>query len=188
MTDLVFITGNQRKVDYLKKWLDVPVVIDHQKVDLDELQSLDLREVVDHKARSAYQIVGKPVLVEDVSLTFEAMGRLPGTFIKWFLQELHNDGLATLAAGLGHQRAMARVMYGFYDGKTLETFEGTKQGVILAEPRFNEASAWHDSTSWNSIFVPDGSEKTYGEMDDEELKLYSHRARAIEKLKAYLEK
>ena len=47
------------------------------KLDLDEIQSLDLREIVEHKVRQAYEKCGKPVLVENASLEFTALGRLP---------------------------------------------------------------------------------------------------------------
>ena len=184
MRDFVFISGNPHKVRYLEKWLGRTV--EHHKVDLDEIQSLDLHTVVAHKARQAYAIVHRPVLVEDVSLTFEAMGRLPGPLIKWFLQELKPEGLCKLATGLDHRKAVARVLYGLYDGEALRTFEGRIAGTIAPIPRFSEASGWLDmTTSWNSIFIPDGSNKTYGEMTDEELAPFSHRARAVEKLKAY---
>lgn len=64
MTTIVFITGNQGKADYLANFLDFPV--EHIKLDLDELQSMDLRVIVEHKIRQAYAIVKKPVIVEDV--------------------------------------------------------------------------------------------------------------------------
>src|SRR6476469_6425452 len=100
---LVFITGNQNKADFLAKWLGMPVK--HHKLDLDELQSLDLHQIVEHKARQAYTIIKQPVLVEDASLTFTAMGRLPGTFIKWFIEEIGYDGLLKLANNLDSQEA-----------------------------------------------------------------------------------
>jgi inosine/xanthosine triphosphate pyrophosphatase family protein len=34
-----------------------------------------------------------PALVEDTSLCFNALGGLPGVYIKWFLQKLGHDGL-----------------------------------------------------------------------------------------------
>ncbi|MEK7153184.1 MAG: non-canonical purine NTP pyrophosphatase, partial [Patescibacteria group bacterium] len=95
-----FISGNQHKVDYLAKWLGRP--IEYQKIDLDEIQSLDLKAVAEHKVRQAYAILKRPVLVEDVGFTFEAMGRLPGPLIKWFLEELGVAGLCNLADGLEH--------------------------------------------------------------------------------------
>jgi inosine triphosphate pyrophosphatase len=184
MKDLIFITGNQHKADYLAKWLGMPV--GHRKVDLDEIQSLDLREVVEYKAKQAYGIVGSPVLVEDVALTFHGMGRLPGPLIKWFLEELGTERLCALGKSLEDKSATASILYGLYDGKELLTFDGAMHGRIAPEVRSTEGLDWKNSLSWNSIFIPDGSNKTYAEMTDEELKPFSHRAIAIEKLKAYL--
>ncbi len=49
---ITFITGNLGKVEQLKRYLHYPVT--HQKLDLTEIQSLDLLEVVRHKAKEAY--------------------------------------------------------------------------------------------------------------------------------------
>lgn len=86
MKDITFITGNQHKADFLAKHLGMPIA--HHKLDLDEIQSTDLRVVVEHKAKQAYEILQKPVLVEDAGLTLTALGNLPGPFIKWFVAEL----------------------------------------------------------------------------------------------------
>lgn len=175
---LTFITGNQGKVDHLAKWLGVPVA--HHKLDLDELQSLDLREVAEHKARSAYDILKQPVLVEDVALTFTAMGRLPGTFVKWFLEEIGNEGLCKIADGLEHRCAIASICYAVYDGNQMHFFENHVSGLVPAEPRGSRG--W----GWDPIFQPEGSAKTYGEMTEDEVRPFSVRAQAIEKLKVYL--
>lgn len=186
MKDFVFITGNQHKADYLAKWLGLPV--NHQKVDLEELQSLDLRAVVERKARSAYAVVGGPVLVEDVALTFAALGRLPGTMIKWFLEEVGNDGLCKIMQGYEDRRATASIMYAYFDGAEMHAFEGHVPGRVAPEPRSSdEATAWKSSLSWNSVFIPDGSEKTYAQMSDEELVPFSHRRKAVEELRTFLE-
>lgn len=179
MKDLVFITGNQHKADYLARWLDMPVP--HRTLDLDEIQSLDLRKVAEHKARQAYAIVKQPVLVEDVALTFEAMGRLPGTLIKWFLEELGIDGLCNLGNMYADKHATALILYALYDGRKMEFFDGYKSGRIAPEARGN-------SFGWNNIFIPEGWQKTYGEMMDDEFKACSHRYTAIEKLRTFLQK
>lgn len=178
MTELTFISGNQHKIDLLAKWLAVP--IPHRKIDLPEIQSLDSHEVVAHKAREAYKIVGAPVLVEDVSMVFSAMGRLPGTFIKWFIEELGIDGLCTLASSLPDQRAVCTITYGLYDGATMEYFESAQPGVIASEPRGT------NGFGWNAIFIPDGTVLTYAEMDDATVEHWSIRARALKDLHKYL--
>lgn len=185
MKDLTFITGNQHKADYLAKWLGVPVP--HRKLDLDELQSLDLAEVVEHKVRQAYDITKSPVLVEDVALTFTAMGRLPGTFIKWFLEEIGTAGLCKIADTLDSRDAVASIKYALYDGRELHIFDGEVHGTIASESREKTAhNDWKTSKSWNNIFIPDGSNKVYAEMTDEELQPFSHRYQAIQKLKTFL--
>lgn len=181
MKDLVFITGNQHKADYLAKWLDMP--IPHRKIDLAEIQSLDTKEVVEHKARAAYEIAHCPVLVEDVSLVFHGMGRLPGTLVKWFLEELGVEGLCTIGNSLTDKTATASMMYALFDGKKMVTFAGSIEGTISPEPRSIEAAAWKGSKSWNDVFIPNGSSKTYAEMNDDEIKPFSMRVQAIEKLK-----
>lgn len=75
MKPVTFITGNPHKAEKLREYLNFPLM--HQKIDLDEIQSLDLYEIVEHKVRQAYNIIQSPVLVEDVSLEFSALGRLP---------------------------------------------------------------------------------------------------------------
>lgn len=174
----VFITGNQHKADLLAKWLGEP--IEHHKVDLDEIQSLDLRKVAEHKVRQAYDLLGKTVLIEDVSLTLPAAGKLPGPLIKWFLEELGVEGLARFADGLKNRDAVASICYALYDGKTVTFFEHAVRGQIARTPRGEHGFGW------NSIFIPDGSNKTYAEMDDDAIRPFSHRAPAVEKLKRYL--
>ncbi len=66
MWNITFITGNAAKAAQLGRHLDHPVT--HKKLDLPEIQSLDLHEVVEHKAKEAYKQVGGFVLVENTSL------------------------------------------------------------------------------------------------------------------------
>ncbi len=180
ITDVVFITGNQHKADYLTKWLGMPVR--HQKIELNEIQSLDLREVAEHKARQAYEIVKQPVLVEDVALNFSAMGRLPGTLIKLFIEEVGNEGLCRLADSLPDRGAEALICYALFDGEAVGFFEGKTVGTIAKSPRGSEGFGW------NPIFIPNGSDKTFAEMVDEDRMPYGHRAEAVAKLRAFFQK
>jgi inosine/xanthosine triphosphate pyrophosphatase family protein len=86
MRSITFITGNQKKADYLARYLGFP--IEHIKLDLEEIQSMELQEIVEHKVKQAYEKIKKPVIVEDASLEFTALGKLPGPFIKFFIEEM----------------------------------------------------------------------------------------------------
>jgi non-canonical purine NTP pyrophosphatase (RdgB/HAM1 family) len=165
-----FVTGNQDKVDFLKKYLELD--IDCEKVELDELQSLDLHKIVDHKVRQAYEAINKPVLVEDVGLSFSSMGNLPGTLVKWFLQEVGNEGLCRLA-GLSEDRsATASITYGYFDGKTVKLFDGEVKGSIADRPRGT-------GFGWDPIFIPDGSDKTNAEMSESEIQQFGLRVTTV---------
>jgi non-canonical purine NTP pyrophosphatase (RdgB/HAM1 family) len=180
MTNLTFITGNQHKADYLAKWLSMPVA--HQKLDLDEIQSTDLRQIVDHKVRQAYDQLQKPVLVEDVSLEFHGLNGLPGPFVKWFLEGLGDQKLADLAHSSGNDRATVRIMYALYDGQEVKTFDASVDGVISTTPRGN------NGFGFARIFIPNGaSGKTNAELTDDQAKPFNHRALAIQKLAEYLQ-
>ncbi len=179
LNSLTFITGNLNKVKWLQEYLEIPIT--HQEIDLVEIQSLDLKEIVTYKAKEAYAQIKKTVLVEDTSLTFSAMGKLPGPLIKWFLQELGNEGLCILLNAYQDRTALAEVLFGLYDGKELHLFEAKKKGTIADSP---EGSF---GFGWDSIFIPEGSRKTWGQMTKDELKETSLRRLALEKLEKYLQ-
>jgi non-canonical purine NTP pyrophosphatase (RdgB/HAM1 family) len=179
VTELTFITGNQNKADFLARHLGVPVT--HHKLDLDEIQTLNPYELVEHKVRQAYDMLKKPVLVEDASLVFTAMGRLPGPYIKWFIEELGLDGLARLAQGLSEQTAVGHVCYGLYDGQELHFFDGEMRGRIAAVPYVGGRGFGFDA-----ILINDGYDKTRAEMTEAEYDATSYRTAAIEKLRVFL--
>lgn len=173
---LIFITGNMDKLAATKKYIHIPVT--HKKLHLTEIQSLDPREVVEHKVKEAYRIVQQPVLVEDTSLVFHALGKLPGPLIKWFYEELGNDGMCAL---LGKdRRATATVTFALYDGKHLHFCDATARGSVPEKPR------GESGFGWNPIFIPEGTNKTYAEMTEEEKDKIYLRRYALQKLKEIL--
>jgi inosine triphosphate pyrophosphatase len=176
--NITFITGNEHKAKYVAQWLGVPVA--HRKVDLDELQTLDLHTLVEHKAKQAFGIVGTPVLIEDAQLVFDAMGRLPGPFIKFFVEELGPDGIARMLNAFDDRRAFGNICYALYDGREMKYFEGSMSGSIATEPRGT------GGFGFDPIFVNDGYKITRGEMDEETYAATSYRKQALDKLAAHL--
>jgi len=177
MKPVTFITGNQNKADYLARYLGHPV--NHLKINLDELQSLDLYEIVEHKVRQAYDIVKTPVLVEDQSLEFTSLGRLPGTFIKFFVDEVPFDRICTMLDGLD-RTAIARCVFGYFDGTHLEFFEGSLKGLIADSPR------GENGYGWDKIYIPEGYDITRAEMDEADDAITYLKIKPLNAVKAYL--
>jgi len=178
MKQVTFITGNQNKADYLAKYLGVS--IEHHKLDLDEIQSLNLSDIVEHKVKQAYEVLKTPVIVEDVSLEFCALGRLPGPFIKWFLDDMELVDLCRLVDGKDRS-AVGRCMFGYYDGERLELLEGSINGVVTNTP------AGETGFGWDPIFVPEGYDVTRAELSEADYEKVYHIIRPLEQLKDLLE-
>jgi XTP/dITP diphosphohydrolase len=178
MRDFVYVTGNSLKAERLSIHLKTPVP--HQRIDLAEIQSLDVEEVVRHKAQLAHSIVGKAVLVEDYSVQIHSLGNLPGPLVKWFMQALGPQGICDLVSRFAERRATVQNCLGFCDGKETRTFLGERRGHIAEEPRGR--SQWGP----DMIFIPNGSRKTFSQMNEADLVKFSVRAIAIRKFEEFL--
>jgi len=178
MKKIIFISSNEAKVKYLSDYFHMPV--EYLKLDLPEIQSLSLREVAEDKAKRAYREIKKPVLVEDTSLVFNALGGLPGPLVKWFYEALGNEGLCRLLDDYEDKSITAEVAFAFCDEVGVKIFSGKVEGEISKEPR-GEAGF-----GWDPIFIPKGYKKTWAEMSDNERHKTSMRKIALKKLKEYL--
>jgi len=178
--NFTFITGNEHKARYVAEWLgkDVP----HHKLDLDELQTLDLHQLIDHKVRQAYDMLRTPVLVEDAQLVFSALGNLPGPFIKWFIEELGYDGLIKILNAFDDRSAHGRLCYALYDGKEIKYFEGDMHGRIADQARGD------GGFGFDAIFINDGYTVTRAQMSAQDYAKTSYRKIALDKLKEYIAK
>lgn len=179
MKELLFVTGNPLKVEQIKKYLKFPV--GHIKLELDEIQAPDLATVARDKALRAYKLVGKPVLVEDTGLFFNALNGLPGPFIKWFLGESGNEKLAKMLNGFSDRTATAETCFALCDETGVHIFNGEHSGSIASIPRGTTRFGW------NPIFIPKGGSQTWAEMEEAGQPFNSMRQVALEKLHVYLE-
>lgn len=158
----VFITGNAEKAAYLSKHLGV--TLDHIKLDLDEIQSTSLTDIVEHKARQAYDLIKRPLLVEDVALGFEDLNGLPGPFIKFYVDAPHGlEKLCRMCDGLQNRKATASCTYAYFNGSSMSLFTGSLDGVISDTPR------GEGGFGWDRVFCPIGyGGKTRAELSVED--------------------
>lgn len=176
---LKFITGNKNKFQEVSTVLGMPM--DQVSIDLPEVQSLDAREVIRQKLLAAEQHEKGEYIVEDTSLYLSCLNyQLPGPFIKWFEKGISNGGIVRLAEKMGDDKARAAVMIGHIDATgAINFFEGTLEGRIVP-PRGDK------DFGWGPIFQPEGSAKTFGEMERDEKHAISMRGIAARKLKKFL--
>ena len=181
---LTFVTGNAKKLEEVKAILakgGCPFVVVNTKVDLPELQG-EPEEVSREKCKLAVAQVKGPVIVEDTSLCYNALGGLPGVYIKWFLEKLGHVGLNNLLAAYEDKSAYAQCVFSLHTGvpgSEVVTFTGRTPGRIVP-------ARGPTDFGWDPVFQPDGFEETYAEMDKGVKNTISHRGRAVEAMLQYL--
>ncbi|XP_040103785.1 inosine triphosphate pyrophosphatase isoform X3 [Oryx dammah] len=114
---IVFVTGNAKKLEEVVQILGdkFPCTLVAQKIDLPEYQG-EPDEISIRKCQEAARQVQGPVLVEDTCLCFNALGGLPGPYIKWFLEKLKPEGLHQLLEGFQDKSAYALCTFAFSTG------------------------------------------------------------------------
>lgn len=156
--------------------------LESRALDLPEIQSDDVTEIVLDKAQKAYAEIGQPVFVEDVSLVIDAWGKLPGPFIKYFIENVGAVGILRMLGTETNRKVTAICALGCHDGKMVHTFLGKCAGQISLEIQGD------NGFGFDPIFVPEGETRSFAEMPLEAKNQISHRARAYAMLRDFLQK
>lgn len=182
---ITFITGNERKVAEFKRIMGPDVLADkyeitHKAIALDELQGTP-KFIATRKAIEATNHCNTAVIIEDVSLIFNAFHGLPGPYIKDFMIKVGKEGLVKMLDKFEDKSAIGQCTFAFCGGKgeEVQLFVGECHGKIVS-PR-----GTYDF-GWDPIFMPDGYTQTFGELSIEEKNKISHRAKALAKFKTFL--
>jgi XTP/dITP diphosphohydrolase len=180
---LTLVTGSQKKALAVQKILGFP--IDIEEIDLEEIQSNDIKEITLRKTQEAFEKIKTPVIVDDVGLYVEALSDFPGPLVKWVLKSGGGNAslLLKMLKGEVNRRAIARSAIGYHDGIEAHIFIGESEGTISEEIRGNN----NFSFGWDPVFIPVGSKKTYAEMSFEEKSEISHRTKALAEFKKFLD-
>lgn len=178
VTELYFATNNRFKLHMYEQILGTP--LQSASIDLNDIQHLDAGEVAIDKAKRAYEILKKPVFVEQSALAIRAWGGLPGGMTSAFIVPAGLSNICKMLQPFSDKYAEAVSAIGFTDGQLMRKFVGVVPGEIPPEPRGG-------GYSWNNIFVPAGFSKTLGEMSEDEMLSISSRRRALIEFMRFLQ-
>jgi inosine triphosphate pyrophosphatase len=174
MQVITIVTGNPGKVRELEALAEGKLSFVMHNLDIDEIQSLDLHKIIEHKAKEAFARLNTPVIVDDVSAELSALGGLPGPFIKYFNQKLGNDALYKLSDE-NDRSVTIKCLAAYYDGRQLLVGLGEVTGRLV-KPRGS------NGFGFDACIVPDGQERTMAELDPAEKMEISHRGNAFRDL------
>jgi XTP/dITP diphosphohydrolase len=137
------------------------------------------------KARAAAERSGLPALADDSGLVVPALGGAPGIYsARWAgpgknfraaMERVQRELGESVSAWDRHAHFVAVLALAWPDG-AVETFRGEVHGLLTWPPRGTRGFGY------DPIFIADGYDETFGEMDPAHKHTISHRARAFERL------
>lgn len=192
---LVVASHNEGKVKELRALLEPYGMV------LQSAKELDLPEPeetgttfffnAELKSRSATDLSGLPALADDSGLCVEALNGDPGVYTANWAETDNGrdwgvamgkveDALSLLGPDASRSAYFACVLSVAWPDGHIENFEGRVDGTLVWPPRGTKGFGY------DPMFVPNGYDQTFGEMDPAVKHRISHRAAAFEKLVATL--
>ena len=172
---LILVTQNQHKLKEItplfKKY---NVEFDTNTLEKYEIRSESIEEIARAAAKTAFDLLQKPVVVDDTGFFIDALNGFPGSYAGIVLNFIGYEGILRLMTENEVRASKFMTAVGYYDGQQLESFVGTMSGVVARKP------AGEDGFGYDPIFVPHGFTKTYAELSFDEKVSISHRTKAFE--------
>ncbi len=190
--EIVFASHNRGKIAEVKQIL-APL-----NISVKSAEDIDLPDVEETgttftensllKSQTIAKITQMPCLADDSGLCVDALDGAPGVYSARYAPNRDFDkGMDKLLKAMTESPNKSRAAHfscvlslSFPDG-SYELFEGRVDGHI------SEHKSGTKGFGFDPLFVPDGYDCSFAEMADDEKNKISHRGRAMQKFKEYLQ-
>lgn len=186
---LIFATNNQNKIAEIKRVVSAGLEIITLKdagIDIDIPEPHDtLEENAREKSTVIHKLTGENCFSEDTGLEVAGLNGAPGVrSARYAGDEADNKkNIALLLQNMTGQKertAQFRTVISLILDEKEYQFTGICKGKIIT----SELGA--GGFGYDSIFIPDGDDRTFAEMTMEEKNIYSHRKKAVVQLVDFL--
>ena len=174
LSELFFASSNEHKFQEAERILaNLGMQINLFKTTLEEIQSNNLNDIAEKKAINAYDLIQKPVIIEDDGLFINALDGFPGPYSSYVYDTIGNKGIMNLLENSQVRDAKFVSIIAYCDNDCdVKLFESSVPGKISS---IIEKGGW----GYDPIFIPDGESKTYANVSDKDK--FSHRSAALTK-------
>ncbi len=187
---LIFATGNAGKLAEVKQLLGESFrVISLEEAGIREdipepFDSLEANAGI--KSATILARTGTDCFSEDTGLFVDALHGAPGVHSARYAgeQASNRDNIRKLLQemeGQSQRQARFRTIISLRWKGAEHLFEGICEGRLLHEPRGEQGFGY------DAVFVPEGSDRSFAEMNMKEKNQYSHRKKAIQQLIRFLQ-
>ncbi len=172
------VTSNANKAQEIATYFGGVMEVEHVALECPEFRHADVGEIARGKAAYAYQKLSRPLIVDDTALFIDALRGFPGPYAAYVQDTVGNAGILKLMEGVENRNAHFETAIAFAREDGIRIFRGTMPGKIVA-PRGT------GGFGYDPIFAYEG--RTLAEMPAAEKSRVSHRARALEAFRAWIE-
>jgi XTP/dITP diphosphohydrolase len=186
MSKILFVTSNLGKLEEAQKLLlPLSFQVEQHNIPYPEIQGPTLEEVASFGIKwilREHEIDGA-LMLEDAGLFVHALSDFPGVYSKYVFTTIGFEGILKLLKGKEDRSAHFEsvIAYCQSNGEPM-VFKGKVEGNIADE------SKGEQGFGYDPIFIPQGEQRTFAEMETEEKNQHSHRAHALAKVVEFLSK
>ncbi len=185
---LVFATNNQNKLEEVQAMLTNFEIVSLAAINCfdniaETADTLEGNAII--KAKFITEKYGLNCFADDTGLEVETLNNEPGVYSARYAGKENNaeENIKKLLKELGNnsnRKAQFRTAISLNISEKQYIFEGICKGTILKEKQGEKGFGY------DAIFMPEGYNKSFAEMDMNEKSSISHRGKAIEKLVTFL--
>lgn len=184
---LTIVTWNIWKYTQISEVLNDVIETRQEKIDLEEIQTADLRGISADKAMKAFDIVQGPILVDDTGIVFDAYPWFPWALTKFLYEGVWLDGMKKMYTGIENKKAEFVCVLSYMDSSLDVPIQciGTVEGKLTFD-RLDKDSE-NPKLPYDLIFkLQDMQEPVFYHMDLWKSEK-SHRYKASVKMREWLE-
>ncbi len=189
MQTLLFATNNENKISEIQSAIGDKIRVTGLKaagIDIDIPEPHDTLEAnASEKSLTIFSLSKINCFSEDTGLEVNALNGEPGVrSARYAGDHSAEDNIDKLLKNLENQQDRSArfrtVISLIWNGKE-HLFEGICEGTIITERKGSSGFGY------DPVFIPTGSNKTFGEMDMNEKNTYSHRKKAAGQMVVFLQ-
>jgi XTP/dITP diphosphohydrolase len=150
MNVILFVSNN------INKYLEIKSILHDRTTELDlnfykqnivEIQDDKIEKIAIEKAKTAYNIVKRPIIIEDDGLFVNSLNGFPGQYSSYVFKSLGNRGILRLLKGSRARFAFFKSIFVYTNGIITRVFIGQINGKI-------SATITDGGWGYDPIFIP----------------------------------
>lgn len=183
MNIIFFVSNNIHKYSEIKSILHdrtTDLDVNFYKQNIIEIQDDQIEKIAIEKAKSAYNTVKRPIIIEDDGLFINSLNGFPGQYSSYVFKSIGNRGILRLLEGSRDRSAFFKSIFVYNNGIIVKVFSGQINGKI-------SSTITDGGWGYDPIFIPFNNHdnhhnKTFAELSKTNKKNeLSHRRIALDK-------